>query len=185
MTSLDALLATTAPDPVTAVSLVPGRHQHTWTVCTCGAQRDMEAPRRGRSARRLGGDTERRLAARYGAKKVGQFGDPIDLLGRIFAWQAKATRDAMPGWLAAVDQPVWHTPAPAIVVQSVAAMEPILAGRIPLVVQSFVRQGVPTEDRIWVRATDWRDLHGWTGPTFGWVVMSGDAFLDLNGMDRP
>ena len=58
-TDLDAALALTTPEPATSVSLVPGRHVHSWTVCPCGARRDLDAPRRGRSADRLGKDQER------------------------------------------------------------------------------------------------------------------------------
>ena len=181
---LDALLATTHPEPVTSVSLVPGRHVHSWTICPCGAVRDTDAPRRGRSARRLGGDTERRLERVYGPRKVGEFGDAIDLLGRDFAWQSKATRDPMPAWLASVDEPTIAKPS-AVVVRAAAAMDPIRGHRLPLVVQTFVaRKG--TTDRIWVRAVDWWRLHGGLGLSIpdAWVVMSGPSFLAINGIDE-
>ena len=187
MTDLDDLLSTTTPEPVTAVSLVPGRHQHTWTVCTCGAQRDMEAPRRGRSARRLGGDTERRIERTYGPRKVGEFGDAVDLIGRDFVWQSKATRDDPPAWLAAIVGPVIR-PAPALVIRCAAAMAPIANGRAPLVIQTFVRRDGPKDERtrdwIWVRALDWVDLHGGLVPSVGaWYVMDGRTFLAVHGRD--
>lgn len=183
MTELDALLATTRPEPVTSVSLVPGRHVHTWTVCPCGAHRDLEAPRRGRSAARLGKDQERRIERLYGPRKVGEFGDAIDLLGEVFAWQSKATRDPMPAWMVAVDQPVLHTPT-ALVVTAAEAMDPIRAHRLPLVIQPFVSR-TGTTDRIWVRAGDWWHLHGGPEPTpSAWIVMSGTAFLAINGRDE-
>lgn len=180
---LDALLATTAPELVTSVSLVPGRHVHSWTVCPCGAQRDLDAPRRGRSAARLGKDQERRIERVYGPHKVGEFGDAIDLLGMDFAWQSKATRDPMPAWLRAVDEPVLHTPT-ALVVNAAAAMDPIRAHRLPLVIQPFIAR-TGTTDRIWVRALDWWHLHGGPEPTpTAWAVMSGAAFLTIHGRDE-
>lgn len=184
MTGIDEALAGTAPEAVTSVSLVPGRHVHHWTVCPCGAHRDMDAPRRGRSADRLGKDQERRIQRVYGPRKVGQFGDAIDLLGRDFAWQSKATRDAMPVWMASVDEPTLRFPT-SIVVTAAAAMEPIRAHRMPLVIQSFVgRTG--TLDRIWVRAADWWRLYGGPEPTpTAWIVMSGAAFLTIHGSDEP
>lgn len=186
---LDALLATTEPEQPTAVSLVAGRHTHVWSVCTCGAHRDLEAPRRGRSARRLGGDTERRLERVYGPRKVGEYGDAIDLLGSWFAWQSKATRDDPPDWMIAVDQPVQRQPT-ELVVRCARAMAPISGDRAPLVIQTFVRRDGPkdqrTRDWIWVRTFDWGALHGWVdGPGHEWLVMSGDAFLAIHGMDRP
>lgn len=183
MSDLDALLATTEPEPVTSVSMVPGRHVHVWTVCPCGAQRDLDAPRRGRSAARLGKDQERRIERVYGPRKVGEFGDAIDLLGATFAWQSKATRSPMPAWLAAVDAPVLHAPT-VLVVDAAVAMAPIRGHRLPLVIQPFVSR-TGTTDRIWVRATDWWHLHGGPQPPEPtWVVMSGAAFLDLHGRDQ-
>ena len=189
MTDLDDLLATTTPEPVTSVSLVPGRHQHTWTVCPCGAHRDLEAPRRGRSARRLGGDTERRLERVYGPRKVGEYGDAVDLIGASFVWQSKATRDDPPLWLTVVGGPVVR-PAPSLVIRCAAAMLPIANGKAPLVVQTFIRRDGPkdqrTRDWIWVRALDWMHLHGGLCPDVdAWVVMSGDVFLAIHGTDRP
>lgn len=184
---LDTLLSTTIPDPVTAVSLVPGRHVHAWTVCPCGAHRDLTAPRRGRSARRFGIDQERRIERVYGPRKVGEFGDAIDLLGRDFAWQSKATRDDPPAWMLSVSDPVLREPT-ALVLDCASAMAPIIDGRFPLVIQTFVRRDGPkgeqTRDWIWVRAADWVGLHG--GPPSGpgqWLVLSGSTFLALHGRD--
>lgn len=182
MTSLDEALAATEPEPVTAVSLVPGRHAHTWTVCACGALRDLAAPRRGKSADRLGKDNERRIERVYGPRKVGEFGDAVDLIGRDFVWQAKATRRDVPIWWAVVDLPEWRSP-PSIVVACVAAMEPLRAHRAPLVIQSYVEHGRRTLDRIWVRAADWARLHG-GDEAGGWRVMSGEAFLEVHGRDE-
>lgn len=141
---------------------------------------DDTRSRRGRSSARLGKDQERRIERVYGPRKVGEYGDAVDLLGRDFAWQSKATRGAMPLWLAAVDEPVLHEP-PTIVVLSVVAMLPLLGGRHPLVIQSWVRHGVPTRDRIWVRGDHWAALHG--GAWNAWIVMSGEHFLRVHGSD--
>lgn len=187
---LDEALAQTTPESVTAVSVVTGRHVHVWSVCPCGAHRDLAAPRRGRSARRFGIEQERRIERVYGPRKVGEYGDPIDLIGRDFAWQSKATHDPMPEWLTMVDSPVEHAP-PSVVVVSAAAMRPFLAGRLPLVIQTWVRRDGPaalrTRDRIWVRAGDWGAMHGHRKPIpdEAWIVMQGAHFLDVHGRDEP
>lgn len=148
----------------------------------CGAIRDDARSRRGRSSARLGKDQERRIERVYGPRKVGELGDAIDLLGRDFAWQSKASRSRIPDWMAAVHEPVAHN-LPAMEAGAVAAMVPILGTRYPLVIRSWVRHGVPTIDRIWVRADHWRLLHG-TGEVQGWTVMSGDHFLAIHGRDE-
>lgn len=197
----DALLAEHPPEPGSAVSLVaPVRkcRRHEWyteaatvvvngepipprTWCIrCGTHRDDTRSRLGKSSSRLGKDQERRIERVYGPRKVGEYGDAIDLLGRDFAWQSKATRSAMPAWLAAVDEPLERLP-PAIVLVSARAMVPILGTRYPLVIQSWVRHGVPTRDRIWVRGEVWSALHG--GAWRGWLVMSGEHFLRVHGSD--
>lgn len=169
------LVARTCDDP--NCLLVHQPHIACWR---CGAIRDVTRSRRGKSADRLGKDQERRIEREYGPRKVGEYGDAIDLLGRDFAWQSKATRSAMPAWLAAVDEPVLHE-SPVIVAASVTAMLPILGARYPLVIQSWVHHGVRTRDRIWVRAIDWCSLHG--GAWQGWLVMSGECFLRVHGRD--
>lgn len=196
MTSLDDALAGTAPAPESARTVVRsnrpcGRHQWIqralvddgygmFACLVCGTPKDDTRSRRGKSADRLGKDQERRIERVYGPRKVGEYGDAIDLLGRDFAWQSKATRTAMPLWLAAIDEPVLHEP-PVIVVVSVSAMLPILGARYPLVIQSWVRHGTPTRDRIWVRGDHWRTLHG--GAWNAWLVMSGECFLRIHGRD--
>lgn len=201
MTDLDAALAATSPATETARTVVSSdrpcrRHQwyrvggppdepwddNVYYRCRCGAIRDDTRSRRGRSSRRLGGDQERRIERVYGPRKVGEYGDAIDLLGRDFAWQSKATRDPMPEWLRVIDEPVSHMPT-SLVALSAAAMLPILGSRHPLVIQSWVRNGLPTRDRIWVRGEDWRALHG--GAWNAWLVMSGEHFLAVHGRDEP
>lgn len=185
---LDEALATTEPEPVTSVSLVPGRHVHTFDRCACGAVLDPTGTRRGRSSDRLGKDQERRIQKLYGPRKIGQFGDAIDLLGRVWKWQSKATRGQMSAWMRSVDRPIGHT-APAIVTDAEAAMRSLRPDLRPLVIQSFIAHGVPTIDRIWVRCEDWRGEHGYScglhpDECWQWMVMDGRWFLDVNGRDE-
>jgi hypothetical protein len=183
---LDAALAATRPAPESARSLVPGRHVHTWTVCACGAHRDMAAPRRGKSARRLGSDQERRIEKLYGPTKVGEFGDAIDLLGRDFKWQSKATRSAPPAWLAAI-LGMDYRPTPKLVTDAAAAMEPLHRELAPLVIVTHV-QPKGTRDWVWVRCRDWKALHGMPHDRpeacVSWWVMSGAHFLTVHGRDE-
>lgn len=186
--NLDDALATTMPEPVTAVSLAPGRHVHAWSICPCGAQRDLAAPRRGRSADRLGKDQERRIERVYGPRKVGEFGDAIDLLGRVWKWQSKSTRQPPSAWLRDVERPTGHVP-PKLITDSERAMRSLRQDLRPLVIQSFVSQGRPATDRIWVRCEDWRGEHGYScglhpAGCWEWLVMPGGWFLDINGRDE-
>jgi hypothetical protein len=97
-----------------------GRHRHRWTVdnppwpvaCLCGALKDAAKARRGKTSRRKGNDYERSVAARLGAKRVGQYGTTIDVGGqgdwvaiqckvgsafpeRIWKWLDAIPKDAM------------------------------------------------------------------------------------------
>lgn len=171
------------------------RHRHRWErryvfqgqeladACICGAVQDPAATRRGRSHRRLGLDNERRLERLYGPTKVGEFGDAIDLLGRDFMWQAKASRSAPPLWLAAIDDHRWRSGVPAAWVRAIEAMARLRSDLAPLLARSHVANGVPTRDWVVVRGTDWIRLHGISDPP-PWLVMSGAAFLDVHGRDE-
>lgn len=70
------------------------RHRHRWNIptsgstatfirwgCVCGAVRDPQKSRRGKTARRRGNDYERDVASRLGAKRVGQYGSSVDVGG--------------------------------------------------------------------------------------------------------
>jgi len=164
-----------------------------WYGChRCDAIRDPVRSHRGRSAGRFGKDQERRIERVHGPLKVGEFGDAIDLLGRDFAWQSKASRGRPPVWMSVVTTPVLRLPT-ALVTGCALAMAPIAGARMPLVIQTFVRRDGPkgerTRDWIWVRAVDWWDLHAEDGEpvpsTVAWLVMSGDAFLQQHGRDEP
>ena len=110
----------------------------------CGALRNPVAVRRGKSSRRLGGDQERRIERVYGPTKIGERGDPVDHLGRLGKWQSKATRNAVPRWLA----------------DPMRKMAGLYGDRIPLLILSFVKPGVTPEDYIVIAGRDWLALHG-------------------------
>jgi hypothetical protein len=196
MSDLDTLdLGPIAPPTLTGAR---GRRctRHRWTVariigstlivseCSrCGKPWDETRARRGTSARRLGGDTERRIERTYGPRKVGEYGDAIDLLGRDFAWQSKASRSAPPAWLTTTEGVAYRGVIPAAWASCFDAMEPIRGHRLPLLVISHVRHGARTRDWIIVRAADWAGLHG-PPATSRWAVMSGETFLDIHGTDE-
>jgi len=144
----------------------PRRHRHVWVqtpriangldadlggdvVCRlCGVIRDEAKARRGKSSRRLDHDGERRSERRYGWQKVGEFGGITDLQGTLAIVQQKTSRRAPP--------PAW---------QSIfRALEARAGGRIPLILLSFVKQGVDPTDFIVIRGRDWIQLHGLDAP---------------------
>ena len=158
MNDLDDLLATTEPEPVTSVSTATPRRcrRHQWgkyegpesdyagKCLRCGAWYDEARSRRGRSSRRLGNDQERRAEKRYGWEKIGERGEKTDLRGRMFKVQQKASR----------------RPTPALFRDVFAGLDATRDGRVPLLLMSYVRAGVGTEDFIVVRGSDWLELHG-------------------------
>jgi hypothetical protein len=150
----------------------------------CLAFRDPAASRRGRSSDRLGKDQERRIERVYGPRKVGEFGDAVDHLGRDFKWQAKATRSLPPKWLANILMPTFREQVPQSIWRAAGHMKGIGGTRRPLVIRSYVRQGVATRDWLFVGSWDWLQLHG-VGMTAGWIVLPGSDFLDLHGRDEP
>ena len=110
----------------------------------CGRPRDDGLVRRGRSSRRLGHDGERRSEKRYGWRKTGEFGGIDDLMGKLAVVQQKTTRAAPPvRWKSIF-----------------ARLEGRAAGRIPLILLSFVHSGKDTEDFVVIRGQDWLALHG-------------------------
>ena len=114
-----------------------------WACGRCGTDIDPARARRGKSARRLGGDQERRIERVYGPTKIGERGDPVDHLGRLFKWQSKASRRSVPSLLSAIRR-----------------MDGLYGDRLPVLVLSFVRAGVPVEDFVVMRGRDFLDLHG-------------------------
>ena len=179
---------TTGDDPPTrngATGRRPHRF-HRWGisgVCACGHELDVAASRRGRSSDRLGKDQERRIERVYGPRKVGEFGDAVDHLGRDFKWQSKATRSLPPKWLAAITVPTWYPIIPKSILGPMAHMTGIGGTRRPLVIRSFVRQGVATRDWLFLADTDWGAFH-WVGFGVGYVVIPGADFLEIHGRDE-
>lgn len=100
--------------------------------------------RRGKSARRLGTDGERRTEKRYGWVKTGEYGGINDHVGTMAVVQQKTTREGAPKtWL-----------------DIYGRLERNAGGKIPLILFSFVKQGTPTQDFILIRGADWLALHG-------------------------
>lgn len=159
------------------------------TQCVrCNKVRDDVAARRGKSARRLGGDQERRIEKVYGPTKIGQRGDAVDHIGRVWRWQSKATRALPPRWLAAIDEPEWMALVPAWVVAPYYGMDGLYA-RKSVVIRSFVSRGIRTRDWLIVSALDGTVELGLPGPDHndprgGWWVIPGDWWLDHFGRDE-
>lgn len=161
--------------------------------CVCGAIKDPEKSKRGTSSRRLGHDQERRIERVYGPRKVGEHGDAIDLIGRDFMWQSKATRDPMPAkWAALRDDEMSFAMSLVRISTPIEAMKALRSDRMPLLIWSWVVQGKPTRDIIVVDLNDWGNLHGWedlpvdsTAATSGYGGMTGQYFLDVHGRDEP
>lgn len=149
----------------------------------CEARRDPAASRRGRSSDRLGKDQERRIERVYGPRKVGEYGDAVDHLGRDFKWQSKATRSLPPKWLDLIGMATHREQVPEYIYRAMGHMSDIGGVRYPLVIRSFVRRGVGTRDWIFVQSHDWLGLHGFGMPA-GFIVMPGDIFLELHGRDE-
>ena len=145
------------PEPVELEPRKCRRHQWVFThglsyrvdgegyVCRrCGRERDVALARRGKSSRRLGHDGERRSEKRYGWRKTGEYGGIDDLQGKLAIVQQKTTRAAPPlRWKSIL-----------------ARLETRAAGRVPLLLLSYVAQGKDTEDFIVIRGQDWLALHG-------------------------
>ena len=161
----DPLNQPSDPGPATPVTATARRHRHRWKVtvptaearvawlngpdylpywCACGAIKDTALSRRGKSSARLGKDQERRIERVYGPTKIGERGDPVDHLGKLGKWQSKSTRGPVPKWLA----------------DPMRKMDGLYGDRIPLLILSYVRQGVPVEDYILMRGSDFLDWHG-------------------------
>jgi hypothetical protein len=162
VTSLDEIPNLFAAQDTAPVVPTPRRHKHVWYrvaddtgnaafICMSHAEpvvRDETKARRGKSSRRLGHDGERRSEKRYGWRKVGEYGGITDLEGTLAIVQQKTSRRAPPAaWLSIF-----------------RALEARSGGRIPLVLLSFVRAGVDTEDFIVLRGRDWLALHGLDQP---------------------
>jgi hypothetical protein len=166
MQVVDELLADAEMQPPTIVQEITERkhRRHKWSVifqawddengdhyrkiwgpCEgCGKPYVEAAVKRGKSSRRLGNDGERRSEKRYGFVKVGEFGGITDLQGKTTKVQQKTSRMAAPvKWKGIFAQ-----------------LEQVADGRMPAILLSFVRPGVPSDDYFIVRGRDWLDWRG-------------------------
>ena len=167
-------------------------HRHQWNgwdpnagalSCSCGAVQDTQKSRRGKSSARLGKDQERRIERVYGPTKVGEFGDAIDLLGHDWKWQSKATRGEMPLWVRHLK--AWREMSDsAWIADPIEHMEPLRRDLFPLLIKTWIRQGVQPTDVIIVRSSDWAAVHGPPAPNTEFMAMTGAYFLDINGRDE-
>ena len=188
----DLFTPLTAPNPA-----APGPRKcrrHMWmieqqtghTYChLCGHHRDEARVRRGKSSRRLGGDQERRIERVYGPVKIGERGDPVDHIGRVWRWQSKATRALPPKWLAAIDKPTRHDVTAAIGA-AWNRMTGLYGGRRSVVIRSFVSRGIRTRDWLFIDAHDGVAEFGYDTLPYvtGWWVVPGDWWLDHFGRDE-
>lgn len=170
------------------------RHlRHRWAVrdgrevCTvCFRVRDKTAEKRSRSAVRLGKDTERRLAKRFGWTKVGQAGDAVDLLGKTVKVQSKSTRDHYPAYfpgygIVPLREMDWIT-------EPIEKMAPLYPSLNPVLAKSYVTRGKPTETWLVVSAEWWDETYGprWSPPNplgHPYYLISGDYWLDVAGLE--
>jgi len=111
--------------------------------CADGEQ-PSEAVRRGRNNRLRGNSHELKIARAYGGEKVGQLGKPEDIRGAEFRTQVKTYQRLAPvGWRKAF-----------------AALEATVDARTPRLILRFLRPGVPADDYIVIRGSDWLDRFG-------------------------
>jgi hypothetical protein len=163
----------------------PPTKQYGWLCQSCGHAGSGLSVRRGKSARRLGGDQERRIERVYGPTKIGERGDPVDHLGRQWKWQSKATRAEVPKWLARITEPTPHD-VPAAIANAWNAMAGLYGDRAPVVIRSYVRQGAKTRDWLFIDAHDGVREFGYDTLPYvtGWWVIPGDWWLDHFGRDE-
>lgn len=189
---IDLPFTTPDPDPTRPERKPAKCRRHRWIrgyfdevehCDRCGKWADPVKAKRGKSSSRLGKDQERRIERVYGPRKVGEYGDAVDHLGRDFKWQAKSSRGNPPAWLAAITEPTSVASLPQSILAPMARMRSLGGTRSELLIRCYVRQGVPVRDWLFVTAWDWGELHSW--PTIlGYVVIPGASFLDIHGRDE-
>jgi hypothetical protein len=141
-------------NPIRFGSITPRKHRHAYggvltpqgfryDACRCGKEYPADAVKRGRSAARLGKDQERDFEKEHGARKIGEFGDPVDHIGPFGKYQVKSTRRPVTARLRHLDR-----------------MDAYYLDKVPLLIERFVRQGVRTETFVTLRLRDWQALHG-------------------------
>ncbi len=114
-------------------------------VCSrCGRQRDETAARRNRGNRRRGDRHELAIARRYGGRKIGKLGGPVDIEGTWAAAQVKSHTGDVPARLA----------------DPFAKLATVADGRVPVLIERWTRQGAEPIDFVVLRGADFRDLLG-------------------------
>ena len=135
--------------PLTAPA--PKCRRHQWTVPTscarCGKVQDAARVRAGRNSRTRGNRHELAASRIYGGRKVGPLGGPADIVGKVFAIQLKTHR----------------TMPPKRLLDLFMAMDRGAGGRVPVVLDRYLRPGLPPIDLFVVRGPDWLSLHGRDG----------------------
>lgn len=132
----------------------PKCKRHRWTDKTdppscsrCGHPKDEARVRAGRNNRTRGGRHELAVSRLYGGRKVGPLGGPVDNIGTMFAVQVK-THHSMP---------------PKRLLDLFMAMDSGAGGRVTVVLDRYLRPGLPPIDLFTVRGPDWISLHGKDG----------------------
>src|SRR5574343_138755 len=114
-------------------------------VCErCGRQRDETAARRNRGNRQRGDRHELAIARRYGGRKIGGLGGPVDVEGTWCKAQIKSHAGAVPARLA----------------DPFAKLATVADGRVPVLIERWTRQGAEPVDFVVLRGADFRDLLG-------------------------
>ena len=131
------------------LAIEPGAEHDTFTLgaCVrCGRAYSPEASRKGRANRSRGNAIERRVAARNGARRTGQYGGKDDVTGGLFAFQVKSRKgSAFPRWMTA----------------ELEALRPGIGQREPvLVVVEAFSDRRPARTLYIVDEATWLALHG-------------------------
>lgn len=164
MSDLDDALAAHPPEPEAAMTIAPPsplRHRHVWASGTvtrgplapidigvrchlCGIPQNPVASQRGKRARANGNAAERRIAARHGGQRVGQYGGAPDVVvGDLTVIQSKRGKGYFSerywSWLSAL---------------------PRTGGRIPLLIVDDGGPGHHSRRIVVLEEHDWLDLFG-------------------------
>jgi hypothetical protein len=110
----------------------------------CGREQDPSLSKRGRNNRKRGNSHELSVARKYGGEKVGPLGLPEDIRGAEYRTQVKTHQRLAPT--------EWR--------KAFAALEATPDNRTPRLIVRFLQPGVPADDYIIVRGSDWLDRFG-------------------------
>ena len=132
---------------------------------------------------------ELRLARKLGMAKVGPLNDAVDLIGRTFKVQVKTHQAMPPIKYKSPDGLPLAVPlaeVPGYVTGPYQAMADLYPELLPAVCHTYLTQGKPAEDFMWVRAYDWGALHfhDVTPDDAEWfLVMPISHWLQVHGED--